>query len=108
MPGERGLYLAALLCKVIGRTDGKMVLRKIDYAGGVCSIFLIRKFFTYINSASSYNMMKLCLLYYATSKRAAGKIYPVSIQPYIGKTTENGVVSERVSINVGQTQACKL
>ena len=47
-------------------------------------------------------------LYYATSKRMPGKPYPVSVQTYIGKITENGVVSERVSINVGQTQACLL
>lgn len=47
-------------------------------------------------------------LYYATSKRVPGKAYPVSVQTYIGKITENGVVSERVSINVGQTQACLL
>lgn len=47
-------------------------------------------------------------LYYATSKRVPDKSYPVSVQSYIGKITENGVVSERVSINVGQTQACLL
>lgn len=47
-------------------------------------------------------------LYYATSRRVPGKAYPVSVQAYIGKITENGVVSDRVSINVGQTQACLL
>ena len=47
-------------------------------------------------------------LYYATSKRVAGRACPVSVQTYIGKITENGVVSERVSIKVGQTQACQL
>ena len=47
-------------------------------------------------------------LYYATSKRVPDKPYPVSVQTYIGKITENGVVSGRVSINVGQTQACLL
>lgn len=47
-------------------------------------------------------------LYYATSKRVPDKPYPVSCQTYIGKITENGIVSERVSINVGQTQACLL
>lgn len=47
-------------------------------------------------------------LYYATSRRVAGKAYPVSVQTYIGKITESGVVSDRVSINVGETQACRL
>lgn len=47
-------------------------------------------------------------LYYATSKRIPDKPYPVSVQTYIGKITENGVVCERVLINVGQAQACLL
>lgn len=47
-------------------------------------------------------------LYYATSKRVLDKPYPVSEQTYIGKITENGVFSERVSLKVGQTQACLL
>lgn len=47
-------------------------------------------------------------LYFATSRRVPEKPYPVSSQTYIGKITESGVVSERVSINVGQTRACLL
>ncbi len=44
-------------------------------------------------------------LYYATSSRRPGKKYPVCEQTYIGKITEDGVVSDRVSINVGKTPA---
>ena len=44
-------------------------------------------------------------LYYATSHREQGKKYPVSVQTYIGKITEQGVISERVSISVGDTEA---
>lgn len=47
-------------------------------------------------------------LYYATSKRVPGKPHPISVQTYIGKITENGVLSERVSLKVAQTQACLL
>lgn len=47
-------------------------------------------------------------LYYATSKYVKDKPYPVSVQTYIGKITEDGVISERVSINVGKTQASTL
>ena len=47
-------------------------------------------------------------LYYATSHREPGKKYPVSSQTYIGKITEQGVISERVSIVVGDTEAALL
>lgn len=47
-------------------------------------------------------------LYYATSHREPGKKYPVSVQTYIGKITEQGVISERVSISVGDTEASLL
>lgn len=47
-------------------------------------------------------------LYYATSSRKPGKSYPVCEQTYIGKVTPDGVVRDRVSINVGKTQACTL
>ena len=45
-------------------------------------------------------------LYYATSNRLPGKKYPVSIQNYIGKITENGVVCDRSAIVVKDTEAC--
>lgn len=44
-------------------------------------------------------------LYYATSTKVAGKKYPVSKQTYIGRITPLGVVSERVSIKVNDTEA---
>lgn len=44
-------------------------------------------------------------LYYATSKYIPEKKYPVSEQTYIGKITPEGIISERVSINVGKTEA---
>lgn len=47
-------------------------------------------------------------LYLATSQRRPDKKYPVSIQTYVGKITPDGVVSERVSIKVGNTEARKL
>lgn len=47
-------------------------------------------------------------LYFATSERRPDKNYPVSVQTYIGKITADGVVSERVSINVGKTEARRL
>lgn len=47
-------------------------------------------------------------LYFATSARQPGKKYPVAKQVYIGKITENGIVSDRVSINIGETKACTL
>jgi len=47
-------------------------------------------------------------LYYATSKYVPGKKYPVSVQTYIGRILPDGVVSERVSIDVGKTEAATL
>lgn len=47
-------------------------------------------------------------LYYATSKRVPGKNYPVCEQTYIGKITENGIVQDRVAINISKTRACQL
>lgn len=47
-------------------------------------------------------------LYNAASKWNPEKGYPESVQTYIGKITENGVVNERVSIIVGRTEACLL
>lgn len=47
-------------------------------------------------------------LYYATSHREDGRKHPVSVQTYIGKITESGVVSERVSISVRDTEASTL
>lgn len=47
-------------------------------------------------------------LYAVTSKRRPDKRYPVTIQTYIGKITAEGVVNERVSINVGKTEAKRL
>ena len=47
-------------------------------------------------------------LYYATSKYVPGKKYPVSIQTYIGRILPDGVVSERVSIDISKTGAATL
>lgn len=47
-------------------------------------------------------------LYYATSRYSKEKPYPVSVQTYIGKITPEGIVSDRVSIDVGKTQATTL
>ncbi len=47
-------------------------------------------------------------LYYATSKYVPGKKYPESIQTYIGRITPDGVVSERVSLDIGKTEAKQL
>ncbi|MBQ9320159.1 MAG: hypothetical protein IJ238_05135 [Acidaminococcaceae bacterium] len=47
-------------------------------------------------------------LYYATSSRQPGKKYPVCEQTYIGKITPEGVIRDRVTINVGKTQARRL
>ena len=47
-------------------------------------------------------------LYYATSARQEGKSYPVCQQTYIGKITPDGVVQDRVSINIGKTPASTL
>ena len=44
-------------------------------------------------------------LYYATSRYDPNKSYPVSIQTYIGRITPEGVVSERVSIDISKTEA---
>lgn len=47
-------------------------------------------------------------LYHATSKWNPEKRYPESVQTYIGKITQDGVVNERVSIAVNRTEACLL
>ena len=47
-------------------------------------------------------------LYYASSSRQEGKRYPVCHQTYIGKITPNGVLQDRVSINIGKTRASTL
>lgn len=47
-------------------------------------------------------------LYSATSKWNPDKRYPQSIQTYIGKITEDGILNERVSIAVNETEACLL
>ncbi|MBE5860066.1 MAG: hypothetical protein E7301_08075 [Butyrivibrio sp.] len=44
-------------------------------------------------------------LYYATSSRLPDKKYPVSAQSYIGKITEQGIISDKVSITVKDTEA---
>ena len=44
-------------------------------------------------------------LYSATSKKVPGKKYPVSIQSYIGKITENGVIDSRKCIQISSTPA---
>lgn len=41
-------------------------------------------------------------LYRATSKRVKGKTYPVSVQKYIGRITEDGLIeAEKISFSVG-------
>lgn len=47
-------------------------------------------------------------LYYAASSRTPDKPYPVCRQTYIGKITPDGVISDRVSINVRKTEAKRL
>ena len=47
-------------------------------------------------------------LYHATSKWNPEKHYPESVQTYIGKITKDGVLNERVSIAVNETEACLL
>ncbi len=47
-------------------------------------------------------------LYRATSKWNPEKRRPESIQTYIGKITEDGIVNERVSIAVNKTETCLL
>ncbi len=44
-------------------------------------------------------------LYYATSSRLPDKKYPVSVQSYIGKITEQGVINDKVSITIKDTEA---
>ena len=44
-------------------------------------------------------------LYYVTSSRQPGRKYPVCEQTYIGKITKTGVIQDKVSINVGKTEA---
>lgn len=44
-------------------------------------------------------------LYFATSSYDKNSQYPISHQTYIGKITEYGVVSERVSLNISNTIA---
>ena len=46
-------------------------------------------------------------LYYATSRYDPNKSYPVSIQTYIGRITPEGVVSERVSIDISVVRQIK-
>jgi len=47
-------------------------------------------------------------LYHATSKWNPEKHCHELIQTYIGKITEEGVLNERVSIDVNKTEACLL
>ena len=42
-------------------------------------------------------------LYTATSHIVAGKKYPVSIQNYLGRITENGLIDARASIRISDT-----
>lgn len=47
-------------------------------------------------------------LYSATSRKVAGKKHPVSIQNYLGRITEDGLVDARMHIRIGDTQAKRL
>lgn len=47
-------------------------------------------------------------LYTATSQTIAGKKYPVSIQNYLGRITEDGLVQARTAIRISDTQAKRL
>ena len=47
-------------------------------------------------------------LYTATSHIVAGKKYPVSVQNYLGRITENGLIDARVSIRISDTPAKRL
>ncbi|MDO4804313.1 MAG: hypothetical protein Q4A32_05795 [Lachnospiraceae bacterium] len=47
-------------------------------------------------------------LYYVTSSRSPEKKYPVCEQTYIGKITEEGVIRDKVSINISKTKASTL
>lgn len=44
-------------------------------------------------------------LYTATSKTVKGKKHPVSIQSYLGRITEDGIISARKNIRISSTQA---
>lgn len=44
-------------------------------------------------------------LYTATSKTVEGKKHPVSIQNYLGRITEDGIISARKNIRISNTQA---
>lgn len=44
-------------------------------------------------------------LYTATSKSVSGKNHPVSVQNYLGRITENGIIDARRHIRIGDTQA---
>lgn len=47
-------------------------------------------------------------LYSATSKVVEGKKYPVSVQNYLGRITEDGLVDARKYIRISSTQAKRL
>ncbi|MDO4803648.1 MAG: hypothetical protein Q4A32_02365 [Lachnospiraceae bacterium] len=47
-------------------------------------------------------------LYYVTSSRNPKKKYPVCEQTYIGKITEEGIIKDKVSINISKTKASTL
>lgn len=47
-------------------------------------------------------------LYTATSHIVAGKKYPVSVQNYLGRITENGLIDARVYIRISDTPAKRL
>lgn len=47
-------------------------------------------------------------LYSATSKTVEGKKYPVSVQNYLGRITEDGLIDARKHIRISSTQAKRL
>lgn len=47
-------------------------------------------------------------LYTATSHIAAGKKYPVSVQNYLGRITEDGLIHARIPIRISDTLAKRL
>lgn len=47
-------------------------------------------------------------LYSATSKTVEGKKYPVSVQNYLGRITENGLINARKHVRISDTQAKRL
>jgi len=47
-------------------------------------------------------------LYSATSKAVKGKKYPVSIQNYLGRITEDGLIDARKHIRISNLQAKRL